>query len=123
MKKILLVMLAMLVFAGTTYFSQAKATKPPVKTLKHTLKLKRPIFNLSCSTCTYPNDYTVYIQYNPSPQTILNVNVYDSANNLIAGSAYNVYSSVIQTANGYTFSNFYVKVGANMVNSSGEYRR
>ncbi|MFA6245644.1 MAG: hypothetical protein WC615_01805 [Mucilaginibacter sp.] len=123
MKKILLVLLAMVLFTGATDFSHAKATKPPVKTLKATLKLKRPIFNLSCSTCTYPNDYIVYVQYNPTPQTILNVNVYDSGNNLIASNAYNVFSSVVQTANGYTFSNFYVKVGPNMVNSSGEYRR
>jgi hypothetical protein len=124
MKKILLVLLVMLTFVGTTDFSHAKTTKPPVKAHKAVLKLKKPIFILNCSTCTYPNDYNVYIQYNPTPHTIMSVNVYDSGNNLIASNAYNVFSSVTQTAaDAYTFANFYVKVGSIMVNSSGQYVR
>jgi hypothetical protein len=123
MKKILLVLLAMLTFIGATDFSHAKATNPTVKAHKVALK-KKPIFILNCSTCTYPNNYNVYIQYNPTPHTIMSVNVYDSANNLIASNAYNVFSSVTQTAaNAYTFANFYVQVGAIMVTSSGQYVR
>jgi hypothetical protein len=121
MKKTLLVLLAMLTLVIKTDFSHAKVPKPVAKHLKAVTKAKKPIFILHCDNCTYPYTYKVVIQYNPTPKTILNADVYDSSNNLIQSGAYNVFSSVTQTSGGYTFSNFYVKVGAIMVNSSGEY--
>ncbi|MES2265856.1 MAG: hypothetical protein V4520_03790 [Bacteroidota bacterium] len=123
MKKISIILLAVLALSGVANFSNAKSTKPKAKFSKAVIKPKKPIFLLSCSTCTFPNDYSVHIQYNPSTYAILNVDVYDSSNNLIASDADFVFSTPTQTSNGYTFSNFYVKVGGVMVNSSGEYRR
>ncbi|RYU92411.1 hypothetical protein EWM62_02965 [Mucilaginibacter terrigena] len=123
MKKILLVLLAMMIFAGTNDFSHAKGTKPSVKHVIAAKKVAKPIFILHCDNCTFPYSYAVYIQYNPTPHTILNADVYDSSGTLIASHAYNTFTSVTQTANGYTFSNFYVQVGSIMINSSGEYIR
>jgi hypothetical protein len=117
-------MLALLLFVGTTDFSHAKATKSAPKHLKAAVKAKKPIFILTCNSCTYPYDYKVVLQYNPTPKTILNATVYDSGNNVIASNAYNVFTSVTQSApDAYTFTGLYIQVGSIMVNSSGQYFR
>jgi hypothetical protein len=124
MKKILLVLLAVLTLVITTDFSHAKVTKPAAKHVKMVAKAKKPIFILTCDNCTYPHDYKVVLQYNPTPKTILNAVVYDSAGNVIASNAYNVFTSVTQTAaDAYTFANLYIQVGSIMINSSGQYFR